>query len=371
MVKYGLVLRTAEAEIKAISNVSSEIQNNIRPIIELTRSRRTAKDKKGDIQKNIEKIKKIFTNKELIFDLTSEKSLSNEDIRELFIPDGGYDKWLCFLDSLSRDLVTCTLSPTILFNFEDDEADKNIGLQIKRLWDNFNSITYRCDIEIGKDLEGDLDLLVSNISENASKKIIFVLDFGKVCPGEISSFSSEAVYILTNSYDKLKRFNVEFILVGNSFPDTSEMSTIGVGREIIPLYFIKLYEEIKKKLSGPILNLLTYADYGTINQKRNDDVIMTRGWVPRVDFPTSNEIIIRKDRRASNKKGAYSLTYASICRSMQNDPDYIANKIDCWGNDQITSAASGLSPGATPSFWISVRMNIHIHQQLERLNSEL
>ncbi|MDR0431429.1 MAG: beta family protein, partial [Tannerellaceae bacterium] len=36
----------------------------------------------------------------------------------------------------------------------------------------------------------------------------------------------------------------------------------------------------------------------------------------------------------------------------------------------IKNASDGASPGSSPSFWISVRMNIHIEQQLKRLSEK-
>jgi len=41
-----------------------------------------------------------------------------------------------------------------------------------------------------------------------------------------------------------------------------------------------------------------------------------------------------------------------------------------WGINQIKNASDGASPGSSPSFWISVRMNIHIEQQLMRLSKK-
>tara|TARA_B100001971_G_C18140408_1_gene510073 strand:+ start:525 stop:701 length:177 start_codon:yes stop_codon:yes gene_type:complete len=41
---------------------------------------------------------------------------------------------------------------------------------------------------------------------------------------------------------------------------------------------------------------------------------------------------------------------------------------ESWGVQQIKAAANGSPPGKAPSFWISVRMEIHMRQQIIRLS---
>lgn len=367
MKKYGLVLRTGEAEIRAVSKLSVTDKKHILPIIEFTRSRRTSKDKDGDVIRNIHKLKDIFSDTDLIVDITSEEQLINDAIKSYLIPDDGYSNWIQFLKLVKDNFNDCKISPTLIINLDDENFEENITSQIREIKTIFNSITYRCDIDIDvDDILDDISLIEDSFQEGS---INFILDFNRVRVGEITAFCNKATEILSSVLERLKNHDVTFLLSGNSFPDTSEMSTIGEGKEIIKLCFIELFKNIEGEIKEryPTINLI-YCDYGSINQKRNDGAVMARGWIPRVDFPIADSVVTYKRRRRDRDiKGAYSIAYSNICKTIIEDSVYIKNKITCWGVDQIESAASGAAPGANPSFWISVRMNIHINQQIKRL----
>ena len=112
---------------------------------------------------------------------------------------------------------------------------------------------------------------------------------------------------------------------------------------------------------------IVYGDYGSINPIRNDNIVMARGWIPRIDVPTQREIFYKRERRGENN---YSNTYSRVARKIVRDSRFPKNFSYNWGIEQINNCAKGASPGSNPSFWISVRMNIHIQQQIERLNAK-
>ena len=49
--KYVPIIKTGEAEIKAISNIDDNVQNFILPLFELTRGRKKQKEDEGKIEK--------------------------------------------------------------------------------------------------------------------------------------------------------------------------------------------------------------------------------------------------------------------------------------------------------------------------------
>lgn len=63
----------------------------------------------------------------------------------------------------------------------------------------------------------------------------------------------------------------------------------------------------------------------------------------------------------------YADVYVDVAQKCISD-SLFPNDIICWGTTTIKSAAQGFKPGATPSFWLSVRMNIFITEQLKRLS---
>lgn len=94
---------------------------------------------------------------------------------------------------------------------------------------------------------------------------------------------------------------------------------------------------------------------------------MARGWIPRIDVPLPNEIFYYKQRRPKGVS-AYASTYIQVAQSVCFDQRFPSD-LDIWGIEQIKTCAAGGTPSASPSFWISVRMNIHIAQQVKRIYS--
>lgn len=60
------------------------------------------------------------------------------------------------------------------------------------------------------------------------------------------------------------------------------------------------------------------------------------------------------------------LSYTQVAQSVVKDSKY-PDMDHNWGIQQINTCAKGGAPSSTPRFWISVRMNIHITQQVKRL----
>ena len=131
-------------------------------------------------------------------------------------------------------------------------------------------------------------------------------------------------------------------------------------KSIILLFKVDSYNDCLK-----IDKNIIYGDYGSINPIRNDNIVMARGWIPRIDVALSNSYFYHKKRREGN---SYAETYKTVAKKVVNDP-YFPRKLKCWGTDQII--ISQRTPvSLIPSFWISVRMNIHIEQQLRRISSK-
>ena len=68
--KYCLLFKTCDPELKALDNCWFGF-DNILPIIELTRGRKSKIDKIGDIQKRLTRLEYIFEDNEICLDLTT------------------------------------------------------------------------------------------------------------------------------------------------------------------------------------------------------------------------------------------------------------------------------------------------------------
>lgn len=154
----------------------------------------------------------------------------------------------------------------------------------------------------------------------------------------------------------------EYIIASTSFPNN--VSDLGDSdSDTFSISEINMYNEILS-----IHNDVIYADYASINPIRNDTVRMARGWIPRIDVPLKDAIYYYKKRRPKGVR-AYASTYTQVARLVCSDPRFPYDLSNNWGIIQILSCSEGGAPSASPSFWISVRMNIHIVQQVQRIYS--
>lgn len=348
--KYGLLFKTGESEIRALKNFPNK--KGVFPIIELTRGRKTKKDTIGDIQKRIDQLAECFGNMDVILDLTTEPALSSTQIDMLYMPDNGYENWMNFLGNIETQEIFKDIYPSILLNVDDDNFEENLKKQVSSILKNYNGVSYRCNIE-DEGYSDDIDTISGLIP--TSKKFFFIVDCSYIRESELVTCREQAIKIIRDIYAKVP--HASFILTSTSFPDK-------IGEEnsaTLPLTEIRLYNEVSRAV--PAINI-TYSDYGSINPIRNDNVIMANGWRPRIDVPLETEIFYY--RRKKVPKG-YAVTYSLVAVDATNDRRFPSD-VRNWGINQIINAADGASPGSSPSFWISVRMNIYIEQQLRRLS---
>lgn len=349
MNKYALLIKTGDSELRALSNF--HISSSILPIIELTRGRKSKTDREGAIEKRLTKIKDIFKDKEIILDLTSDETLSNSEIDNFFIPNNGYSNWVEFLTTLKNNNYFQRLIPSIIINGQDANFEDNLRSQASSFVTKFDCMAYRCNIED----DGCIDD-ISTIKEFMNRCDSFIIiDNGYIQPSEVKACAEKSVDFIKEIMDLVPNANI--IIASTSFPNKlpdEDNSTI-------PLSEIELHQLIERTLPG---NNLLYGDYGSVNPIRNDEVVMTRGWRPRIDVPLADSVFYYRKRR---DRLDYSTTYSIVARDVTADSRFPNDLNGNWGIQQIRNAADGASPGSNPSFWISVRMNIHIEQQLIRL----
>lgn len=354
--KYTLIVKTGEAEIRAMENTEKTLLQQLFPIIEITRGRKITKDgiEKYPFDKRLAKIKKVFEGQVVCFDLTSDESLSSEEIDFLYDPTNGYENWVNFMIGLKEECVFKEIIPTIILNMEDDNFNDNLVLQVINLKSNFTSILYRNSIA-DENCYDDFELLKEKL-----KNIDFyiLLDCGYSPQASFNNVGKKSIARINNIKSILGN-NPKYIICSNSFPNN--VSEIGnEDTDTFAISEIDIYDLVSKDITEVV-----YGDYASINPKRNDTITMARGWIPRIDVPLCKTIYYYKKRRPKGVT-AYASTYTSVAQSAILDQRFPTN-IDCWGIKQIISCAEGGAPSASPSFWISVRMNIHIAQQIKRI----
>lgn len=358
MDKYWFIIKTGEAEIRALENISKDILSNTLPLIEITRGRKVTKNKVETypFDKRLSKLKNIYKGQAVAIDVTSEETLSSPEVDYLYAPDSGYKNWVNFLIQLKNEHVFEKIIPTVLFNFEDENFEENIAKQVQELKSNFETLLYRSDIS-DENCYDDIKLINNNIT-NSNLKII--IDCGYV-PQASHQNVAEKCIVRISHLKSIITSPCEYIIASTSFPNN--VRDLGdLESDTFSISEIDIYNIILQKHKDII-----YADYASINPIRNDTITMARGWIPRIDVPLAKTIYYYKKRRPQGVS-AYASTYIQVAQLACADPRF-PNFLETWGIEQIRSCAEGGTPSASPSFWISVRMNIHIIQQVHRIFS--
>lgn len=366
MAPYYLLFKTGDAEIRALSHCN--VLDNIIPLVELTKSRRSTKDKQGNIEKRLKSIAEIFKGKPIILDITTDERQSNEQTQSFYDYEDGYLNWINFVQELKSKEEFKQLIPCILANTSDPYFDDNFSKQVKALNKFFPTLAYRSPINDDGYLS-DLQIISTLLEDKYTIKVIIdCLDI------KYTSFSSNELIAEINERiesikTNCKNLNVEIIIAGTSFPNSVSDYVKDDSSADFPVEEINLFNSINAS------EHVFYGDYGSVNPIRNDDIKMTRGWIPRIDLTTSTDdggltIHFERERRFDTEAKInrdYADAYTSVAKKMLRIPSFPRNLQKNWGIEQIELCANGKAPGASPSFWISVRMSIFIHQQVLRL----
>lgn len=353
--KYYIIVKTGDAEIRALEHLQSDYISRVLPIIELTRGRKVTKNNVATypLDKRLDKLKEIFKGQDVCIDVTSEPSLSSPETSALFNPKNGYENWVTFLLKLKAENVFNSIIPTILWNFEDDEAnfEDNIKKQISILVKEFGMVAYRNSIEEGNEFYADIETFLCDVP------LLFILDCEYVPRASYMNVAERCIARLTHLKTILQDCNDKFVVISTSYPNN--VTEFGdMERDSLMLSELDLYSTIKSQHKDVL-----YGDYASINPIRNDNITMARGWVPKIDVSLSDSVYYHRQRRPKGVT-AYADTYINVAKSCVNDESYPHEINGIWGLQQIELCANGSVPSSSPSFWISVRMNTHIIQRL-------
>ncbi|MEV9761673.1 hypothetical protein AB0T36_20465, partial [Escherichia coli] len=123
---YFPIMKTRDAELKAMSKLSSGVFDHILPIYELTKSRKAKIAPDGDIHRRMLTIKDIQGERPFILDLTSNEKYINDQIRQLVDEKDGYYEWRYFINLynlLNSEPADTYLAAEVRFSFGSRRAD--------------------------------------------------------------------------------------------------------------------------------------------------------------------------------------------------------------------------------------------------------
>lgn len=336
---YYPLLKTSISELRALKSVYSKDFSYITPIFELTKSRKSKKNQGCDVYKKVDELSTIMGNKSFILDLTNEESLTNDQIESFFDDDNAFYNWTDFIQRIVEE-KNVSVIPTVLA-YEDTDID-TLRIQAKRLNDYCEKICIRLSVDlVSEEITENLIQLASEM-----ENVVVIVDLALTRQPEYELKLKDASDLIQDII--CVDDSLDIILVTSSFPSSvvQEVPKKEKMSSEIRMYSQDIFNELLKVDAE-----LIYGDYGCIHPYRGESKPII--WVPRVDFPYQNKLLFE---RCSRDDGGYEICAERI-RSTQ---EYGINYIDSWGCNEIDSASVGVVNGKSPSYWISVRANIHM-----------
>lgn len=324
---YFPIMKTRDAELKAMAHLKDDVFDKIIPIYELTKSRKTKITPDGDIHRRMKELKEIQKNRPFILDICINENYMNTQLEQLLSPDNGFFEWQYFINTYSD------LNIIPMVHIDDNDTLNNMENFIVSQGRKERPIAVRfpCDIN---NIEDYLPKILSSMSK--VQKLFVILDLEQITENNIGDIE-KAVGINIDKVKSILNENVNLIIAGTSFPKT--VSDYGDKEGDIPI----LEEKIYKKFRG---SHILYGDYASINIEQIE--IKGGTFVPRIDVSLDEIIFYKRYRRNAG-------SYPKCAKHVLIDKRYKA--MDIWPDKEIAKANINEPSGISPSFWISVRMN--------------
>lgn len=326
-------MKTRDAELKCISKIHPDIFENVLPIYELTKSRKTTKTPDGDIHRKMKTIGDIQGDKQFILDVCTLPVYMNPQIEQLIDETDGYHYWRYFLSLYSN------LNIIPMIHLYDDEDFTEVQNFISLASLNYDRLCLRLPYDI-ENLESYVSKVGSFLSNNCKLILILDADFMKSDP--VHGVNDIVENFVTACSEVSDLPNIDFtVIAGTSFPKS--VASYGDEKGEFHILEESIYKCVRKEFD------VRYGDYASINTEQ----IEVKGgtFIPRIDISLEDKFIYKRHRR---DKGSYSL----CANEMLGDERY--NNIGCWADDEILTASEGEPNGRSPSFWIAARMNYFI-----------
>ncbi len=347
---YFPVVKTRDAELRCFDHVVKEDFENILPIYELTKSRRTSKAPDGDIYRRMKQIESIQKGRPFILDLSTNDKYINPQIEQLLSESGGFAEWQYFLFDSHRNL---NIIPMIhLYEGKDGSFD-DVEEFVKFSSSKVDFLAVRLPYDLCEEEYGVyLSPIVNNLS--SSCKLYVILDAGFIRGSQfevvVEKFRN-ACLGASHYLDVIEGI----VLVSTSFPSNVANEGGGDSDGEFEIYEELVFGRVSSELDESIRSIVKYGDYASINTEQIE--IKGGTFVPRIDIASEDGNRFTYKRWRRNAGG-----YVECAKHTLRDPSY--RNLGTWADGEISAAAKGTPSGISPAFWISVRMNYYIKTRL-------
>lgn len=341
-VKYCPVISTRDAEARGFSELNKSTLDSLLPVMEITRSRRSRTNPDGDIHRSKDRLLSTLAGRPFVIDVSSLGSQSNTQTSELLDPANAFGNWTSFVGNHLPDEAV----PVI--HLEDPFNTVGFLAQIGNIPVRFGVVALRLPLDYGYIPE------VVRAFNSVRRDCVVFIDAAYISESSRNAVVNQMTFLLPLLAQLRPKI---FAPLSSSFP--SSVLDPGYGQDdsgCFPLSEVGVSEALKVVARNHGIEMV-HGDYSTIHP--NDFTGTVTNWVPRVDVPLDTQILYHRERRPTGG-------YIQCAQRMVHDGRYVPIS-PCWGIDQVTLAATGAPEGRSPAFWISVRLNIHIERQINRL----
>lgn len=327
--KYFPLIKTRDAELKALSKFDSIYFDQTLPIYELTKSRKAKVAPDGDIHRRMSTIKDIQGERPFILDLTSNEKYINPQIEQLLNESKGFAEWRYFLD-FYREL---NIIPMIHIYDDDDFTQVQHFVREMSSLKEFLAVRLPYDLDEYKKY---IRPIISSLSHGC--KIYVIIDGEQATSDNVNDISAGCMF----ACEELDEFNAsieDIVTVSTSFPlNPKDYGTDEAGD--IPILEETIFREVSSHYP------IKYGDYASINIQQ----VEIRGgtFIPRIDIALEQMFMYKRYRR---EKGSYPLCAKKVLSDKRYKP------LGIWADKEIALAAADIPSGISPSFWIAVRIN--------------
>jgi hypothetical protein len=345
---YLAAIKTRDSELRCFKNLKEEELDQLMPLYELTKSRKTKVAPDGDIHRRMKQIGEIQQGRPFILDLSTNEKYMNPQIDNLLNPSGGFLDWYYFVFENYKNL---NIIPMIHIFEDDDGVAPEVAQFVRKASEQTDLLAVRFpyDLEV-EDYATYFEPISNALGEGT--KVIVILDAEYIRDKAVADIASvsdqyiESCRAFAAYEDKID----DIFMLCTSFPSNVAQTGKSDAEGEFEYYEEQIFQRIREELP------IKYGDYVSINTQQ---IEMKGGtFVPRMDVSLidgSNLFIYKRFRRHA---GSYPL----CAKKMIGDNRYTSYEL--WSSAEIELAAQDKPSGISPSYWISVRMHYYIFTRL-------
>ncbi|MDR5886530.1 beta family protein [Vreelandella janggokensis] len=342
---YFPMIKTRDSELRCFANIKEGDFNDLLPIYELTKSRKTKKTPDGDIYRRMKQIGAIQNGRPFILDLCTDPKYINPQIEQLLSPHFGFKDWQYFVFDLHNEL---NIIPMIHIYEDQGGVAEEVEAFVDAASQRTPFLAVRLPYDLGReDVARYLEPIISALKNGC--KIYVVLDAGFVRNDPVSDIVDEFL----DSYEGLVdlKYGIEdVVIMSTSFPSTPAKEGGGDSKGQFDIFEENIYQGVVEEHN------VKYGDYVSINTEQIE--IKGGTFVPRIDVAAENGFSFSYKRYRRNR-GGYVLCAKETIKDTGN-----YTPLGTWADEEIKLAANDSPSGISPAFWISVRMNYYIETRL-------